>query len=50
MDAFWQIPLDEKSCAKTAFTVPGRGLYEFVRMPFGLHNAAQRQMRMINDG
>lgn len=27
--AFWQIPLDESSCAKTEFTVPGRGLYEF---------------------
>ena len=35
-DAFWQIPLDAKSKEKTAFTVPGRPLYQFVSMPFGL--------------
>lgn len=35
-DAFWQIGLDENSKPLTAFTVPGRPLYQFVIMPFGL--------------
>lgn len=34
--AFWQIPLTERSIPITAFTVPGMGLFEFVRMPYGL--------------
>lgn len=40
-DAYWQIPLHEKSREKTAFTVPGRPLYQFKVMPFGLSNAGQ---------
>lgn len=47
-DAFWQIPLERGSCEKTAFTVPGRGLFEFVVMPFGLHNAPQTQCRLMD--
>ena len=35
---FWQIELDEQSIPKTAFITP-QGLYEFVRMPFGLCSA-----------
>lgn len=46
--AFWQIPLEESSCEKTAFVVPGRGLFEFVVMPFGLCNAAQTQQRLMD--
>lgn len=40
-NAFWQIQLDPYSREKTAFTVPGRPLYHFKVMPFGLCNAAQ---------
>lgn len=40
-DAYWQIPLEKGSREKTAFTVPGRPLYQFKVMPFGLSNAAQ---------
>ena len=46
--AFWQIGLEEKSKAYTAFTVPGRPLYQFVVMPFGLCNAAQRLCRLMD--
>jgi len=34
--AFWQIELDDRSKKNTAFTVPGRPLYQFRMMPFGL--------------
>lgn len=46
--AFWQIPLEASSCEKTAFVVPGRGLFEFVVMPFGLCNAAQTQQKLMD--
>lgn len=46
--AFWQIPLEPNSCEKTAFVVPGRGLFEFEVMPFGLCNAAQTQQRLMD--
>lgn len=46
--AFWQIPLDDASKEKTAFTVPGRGLYQFKVLPFGLANAAQCQQRLMD--
>lgn len=46
--AFWQIELDEESKPYTAFTVPGRPLYQFRVMPFGLCNAAQRLCRLMD--
>lgn len=47
-DAFWQIELEEDAKEKTAFTVPGRPLYQFTRMPFGLCNAAQTMCRLMD--
>lgn len=47
-DAFWQVPLDEKSRERTAFVVPGRPLYQFTVMPFGLCNAPQRMMMLMD--
>lgn len=47
-DAFWQIELEEKSRDKTAFTIPGRPLYQFARMPFGLCNAGQSMCRLMD--
>ena len=47
-EAFWQIPLEKQSREKTAFAVPGRPLYQFTVMPFGLCNAAQRLCRLMD--
>lgn len=47
-DAFWQINLSKESRPKTAFTVPNRPLYQFVRMPFGLCNAPQTMCRLMD--
>lgn len=47
-DAFYQIKLDDESKEKTAFTVPGRPQYQFVVMPFGLCNAAQRLCQLMD--
>lgn len=47
-EAFWQVELEPGSRDKTAFTVPGRPLYQFVRMPFGLCNAPQTLCRLMD--
>lgn len=47
-DASWQIPLSDKAKAITAFTVPGRPLYQFTVMPFGLCNAPQTICRLVD--
>lgn len=46
--AYWQIPVAEASRPLTAFVVPTRGLYQFKRMPFGLHNAPSTWQRFID--
>lgn len=47
-DAFWQVPLAKESRDKTAFSVPGRPLYQYKVMPFGLCNASQRLCRLMH--
>lgn len=47
-DAFWQIPLDKESRERTAFVVPGRPLFQFTVMPFGLCNAPSRMMMLMD--
>lgn len=39
--AYWQVPLEKESRKYTAFVVPNRGLFQFTRMPFGLHQCTR---------
>ena len=45
---YWQIPVPTTDAQKTAFITPF-GLWEFLRMPFGLKNAGQIFQRFVND-
>jgi len=46
-DAYFNIPVNEADIQKTALSTPF-GLYEYVRMPFGLSGAAQSFQRFID--
>ncbi|XP_017471991.1 PREDICTED: RNA-directed DNA polymerase homolog [Rhagoletis zephyria] len=46
--AFWQIELENNNRQHTAITVPGRPLYQFRVIPFGLCNAVQRLCRLMD--
>lgn len=46
--AYWQIPMAKDSRPLTAFVVPSRGLFQFKRMPFGLHSAPATWQRLID--
>lgn len=45
--AFLQTMLADEDKEKTAFFVKGKGLFHFVRMPFGLANAPATQTRLM---
>ncbi|KAL7726434.1 hypothetical protein ACLKA6_004574 [Drosophila palustris] len=47
-DGYWQIPMEKASRPLTAFTVPGRGLFQWKVMPFGLHSAPATFQRALD--
>ena len=44
---YWQVPVREEDRDKTAFSTPF-GLFQFKRMPFGLHGAPATFQRMVD--
>lgn len=47
-NGYWQIPIRSDCRQYTAFTVPGRGLYQWRVMPFGLHSAPATFQRLLD--
>ena len=47
LSGFWQVEVAPEDRDKTAFAVPGQGLYRFVTMPFGLCNAPATFERLM---
>lgn len=47
-NGYWQIPIRADCRQFTAFTVPGRGLYQWRVMPFGLHSAPTTFQRLLD--
>lgn len=47
-NAYHHIPLEELSRVITAFYVPGRGLFQFKKLPFGLTNSAPAFQRVMD--
>lgn len=46
--AYFQVPLEESSRPLTAFTVPNRGLFHFLRLPMGLSNSPATFQRLVD--
>lgn len=47
-NGYWQIPISPESRQFTAFVVPGRGLFQWRVMPFGLHSAPATFQRFLD--
>lgn len=47
-NGYWQISIKSECRQFTAFTVPGRGLFQWRVMPFGLHSAPATFQRLLD--
>ena len=47
--AYHQIPLEESSKDVTAFAIPGKDLFQFTRLPYGLTNAPAIVQRAMDN-
>lgn len=47
-NGYWNVKLADESKRVTAFTVPGRGLFQFRVMPFGLHSSGSTFQRLLD--
>lgn len=47
-NGYWQVPLAPESRPVTAFTIPGKGLYQFRIMPIGLHSDPATFQRLLD--
>ena len=47
-EAYFHVPLNPDSRPLTAFAVPGRGQFQFLRMPFGSTNAPAKFQRLMD--
>ena len=45
----YQVPLERTSRKYTAYALPGSGLWQFTRLPFGLANATATFQRLIDE-
>ena len=46
---YWQVLVAPEDRQKTAFVTPDGGLYEYIKMPFGLSNAPGTFQRLMNN-
>ena len=46
---YWQVPVAPEDRHKKAFVTPDDGLYEYIKMPFGLSNAPGTFQKLMNN-